>query len=139
MAEEVVMDVFAKAMSRWTLFSRAEHPNAYLRQMVVNLCRSRGRRKSLEKRWVERLKHEAKESFESGPEVHGIDAHVWAAVRQLPQRQRTCVVLRYLDDLSEPEIAAVLDIPVGTVKSQLSRARKKLAGLLGAEIAEDEG
>lgn len=139
MAEEVVMDVFAKAMSRWTLFSRAEHPTAYLRQMVVNLCRSRVRRKVLERRWTETFERDARDALDQGPEEHGLDRHVWAAVKALPMRQRACIVLRYLEDLSEPEIAGVLEIPLGTVKSQLSRARRKLADSLGADIAEAPG
>ena len=53
------------------------------------------------------------------------------AVRALPERQRAAVVLRYYDDLSESQIAEVLDCSVGTVKSQLSKARSKLEATLG--------
>jgi RNA polymerase sigma factor (sigma-70 family) len=63
-----------------------------------------------------------------------MDIDIWKAVQALPERQRIVVVLRYLEDLSEPEIAEVIDLPVGTVKSQLSRARRKLADKLGSSI-----
>jgi RNA polymerase sigma factor (sigma-70 family) len=63
---------------------------------------------------------------------------VWSAVTKLPDRQRVCVVLRYMEDLTEPEIAEVLDCPVGTVKSQLSRGRAKLARLLGSDFLVGE-
>jgi len=136
LAEEIVMEAFAKAMTKWSLFSKVEHPPAYMRQIVVNLCRSKVRRKILERRVSEKFQREARDEIVHGADTHGDELGVWAAVRRLPERQRACVVLRYLDDLSEPEVAEVLDIPVGTVKSQLSRARRKLSDWLGADIEE---
>jgi RNA polymerase sigma factor (sigma-70 family) len=55
-----------------------------------------------------------------------------AAVRRLPQRQRACVVLRYHAGLGEAEIAAELEISVGSVKTHLHRARGALAEHLGS-------
>ena len=54
-------------------------------------------------------------------------ALVDVAIRRLPKRQRTVVVLRYFEDLSERQVADVLGCSVGTVKSQASRALAKLA------------
>jgi RNA polymerase sigma-70 factor (ECF subfamily) len=55
---------------------------------------------------------------------------MWAAVRQLPSRQRAVIVLRYYEDLSEAEVARLLGLPLGTVKSLgrrgLSRLRRRL-------------
>lgn len=127
-AEEVVMEAFAKAMTKWNLFSRAEHPHAYMRQIVVNLCRSKIRRFVLERKVTEMFKHdEERREPVPGVEAHGLNMDVWAAVMKLPERQRACVVLRYLEDMTEPEVAEVLNVPVGTVKSQLNRARGKLS------------
>lgn len=137
-AEEIVMEAFEKAMSKWRLFSQADHPGAYLRQMVVNGCRSKVRRKMLERRVSEVFKREEKEAVIQGVEDHGVNLDIWDAVQRLPQRQRICVVLRYLEDLSEPEIADTLQIPVGTVKSQLSRGRKRLGDFLGADFMVGE-
>jgi RNA polymerase sigma factor (sigma-70 family) len=64
-------------------------------------------------------------------ESHETNRLVMEAVRALPERQRAAVVLRYYDDLSESQIAEVLDCSVGTVKSQLSKARSKLEVTLG--------
>ena len=130
-AEEVVMEAFAKAMTKWNLFSRAEHPHAYMRQIVVNLCRSKIRRFVLERKVTEMFKHdEERREPVAGVEAHGLNMDVWAAVMQLPERQRACIVLRYLEDMTEPEVAEVLNVPVGTVKSQLNRARGKLSKML---------
>jgi RNA polymerase sigma factor (sigma-70 family) len=57
---------------------------------------------------------------------------LWAAVRKLPERQRISVVLRYVEDMTEREIADTLACSVGTVKSQLFKARRKLERMLGA-------
>ena len=58
---------------------------------------------------------------------------VWEAVRALPDRQRAAVVLRYYEDLPEADIADLLACTVGTVKSQLSKARAALARALDEE------
>jgi RNA polymerase sigma factor (sigma-70 family) len=127
------MEVFAKATSRWTLVRRADHPSAYLRTMVVNLARSKIRRHILERKVGEMFKRREEDIIDRTAEDYGMDIDIWRAVQRLPERQRTVVVLRYLEDMSEPEVAEVLDLPVGTVKSQLSRARRKLGEYLGEE------
>ena len=53
-------------------------------------------------------------------------AAVQQAVAQLPEEYRTVVVLRYLEDMSCEDVAATMDIPVGTVKTWLFRAREML-------------
>jgi RNA polymerase sigma-70 factor (sigma-E family) len=138
-AEEIVMDAFAKALSGWRSFQSVDWPPAYLRQMVVNACRSRLRRKTIENR-VNSFVHHRDEQRERTFDVedHGLGLDVWAAVRELPYRQRACVVLRYLEGMSEPEIAQTLNVPLGTVKSQLSRARARLAGHLGPGFMKGE-
>jgi len=58
---------------------------------------------------------------------------LWSAVQRLPIERRTAVVLFYYEDMSIEEIARTLDVPVGTVKSRLSRGREQLRQLLGEE------
>ncbi len=101
----------------------------------MNLCRSRIRRKAIESR-VNRETHHRDEMKTPAwdPERHETSRLVWEAVRKLPERQRACVVLRYYEDLPEAQIADTLDISVGTVKSQLSKARAKLEQHLGATL-----
>jgi RNA polymerase sigma factor (sigma-70 family) len=65
-----------------------------------------------------------------------------AALGRLPARQRVVVVLRYQEDLSEAEVARLLRLPVGTVKSTASRALARLREELGAvtgELAQSTG
>ena len=58
---------------------------------------------------------------------------LWEAVCALPPERRVAVVLFYYEDLTVEEIAKVLHVPQGTVKSRLSRARKQLKELLCGE------
>ncbi|MFZ5825227.1 MAG: RNA polymerase sigma factor [Bacillota bacterium] len=61
---------------------------------------------------------------------------VWEAVQQLPPAHRAVIVLRYYEELSEAEMARVLDLRPGTVKSQLYRARAALERVLGERSGE---
>jgi RNA polymerase sigma-70 factor (sigma-E family) len=137
-AEEIVMEAFVKVFSGWHRFRSVEHKSAYLRQVVVNLCRARLRRQTVERRVNEATHHERTHTVSPGSEATDLQLDLWSAVRRLPHRQRAAVVLRYLADMSEREIADVLDCSVGTVKSQLSRARFKLGAGMAAEEVPDE-
>ena len=124
-AEESVMDAFARVFARWQSVERLDWPLGYLRKAVVNQCRSRLRRARIEQR-ANSVFH-ARATREAQDQQHELRLDLWAAVKTLPPRQRMCVVLRYLEDLPEREIADLLDCSVGTVKSQLAKARSKLA------------
>jgi RNA polymerase sigma-70 factor (sigma-E family) len=139
LAEEVVMEAFATACASWRRFSRTDWPPAYLRQMVVNLCRSKIRRQRIESR-VNVLAHRAEEMRQTPWDPGRSDLHLdlWDAVRRLPERQRACVVLRYLEDLPEAQIAEILQCSIGTVKSQLHRAKQGLEKALGADASGGE-
>ena len=135
LAEEIVMEALIKTFSGWGRIRDVSRADAYLRRAVVNLCRSKIRRKSIEAR-VNAVSYRRAElnAPDWDPETHETSRLVWAAVRGLPERQRACVVLRYFEDLPEGQIADVLGCSVGTVKSQLSKARAKLEKSLGASV-----
>lgn len=134
-SEEIVMEAFVKAFTGWNRFRSVDNPHAYLRQIVVNLCRSRFRREKVEQR-VNALVHR-REQMRAEPERE-THMDLWNAVRKLPDRQRACIVLRYLEDMSEADIAQALDCSTGTVKSQLFKARAHLERDLAAG-GEDRG
>ena len=127
-AEEIVQDAFIR-------FARSpgqkDEPVAYLRVIVVNLCRSQQRRMLLERRVA------PKAPLLSGiPEID----ETWDLVRTLPFRQRAVLMLRYYEDLSEADIARVLNCRPGTVKSALHRGIAALRKQLGdAERASRGG
>ena len=132
-AEEIVMEALIKTFSGWGRIRDVSRADAYLRRAVVNLCRSKIRRKTIEAR-VNAVAYRRAErrAPEWDPDRHETTRLVWEAVRNLPDRQRACVVLRYYEDMQESQIADILGCSVGTVKSQLSKARSKLEASLGA-------
>ena len=132
LAEEAVMEAFSKAFSSWGRIRQVDRPSAYLRKIVLNMCRGKLRRRGLEQK-VNALVHGRSER-EASPEWVSKESDtrvdMWKALASLPPRQRVCVVLRYFDDMTDGQVAEVLDCSVGTVKSHLFRARKTLAELL---------
>lgn len=100
--------------------------------MVINLARDRHRRRVREIRALRRVGPAA------NSELIATDHAFWEVVAELPDRQREVVVLRYVEDLAVSEIADVLDVATGTVKTSLFRARQTLATRLGAEEVRDD-
>ena len=125
-AEEVVMDAMLKTFSGWGRIRDVASTEAYLRRAVVNGCRSKIRRKSVESRAAVVIKNRMRAPDEWADAGMEDRRDVWRAVTQLPERQRACVVLRYFEDLPEAEIAELMECSVGTVKSQLHKARARL-------------
>jgi RNA polymerase sigma-70 factor (sigma-E family) len=128
LAEDLVQTALEKAYLRWDRIELAD-PFGYVRQAVVNQHLSWVRRRP----WRERPSGDAAE----------LDQHLGAVVADpagavtrriaidtalaaLTRRERTVVVLRYVEDLTEKQTAAVLGVAVGTVKSANARALEKL-------------
>jgi len=134
-AEDVVQDVYASLHTRWGTVAAAESPLPYVRAAVLNGCRTVLRRRGIARRAgvVHRasLRDEALASAESEAILSEDRREVLAALARLPRRRREVLVLRYYLGLSEAEIAAVLGISGGTVKSTAARALAALARDLG--------
>lgn len=130
LAEQVVMEAFTHtyaARGRLRDPSRAE---AYLRQSVVNEARTVLRRRGREWR-VNEVSASLARSETAAPVEARIELErVTRAVQKLPEQQRLTVLLRYYADLPEAQIADTLNCAVGTVKSNLSKARANLARAL---------
>jgi RNA polymerase sigma-70 factor (sigma-E family) len=132
-AEEVVQDSFVAMHAGWHRLKDAEKALAYLRQAVVNRSRSVLRHRMV----VEKNLQTAPPDMPSAE--HGAFAllersAVIAALRDLPERQREAIVLRYYADLSEADIAATMRISRGAVKSHTSRGMAALRAALEQEL-----
>ena len=121
-AEDLLQTVLAKA---WFAWGRIEtDPEAYVRRALVTTYTSWWRRKWRAEVPSEVLPETASTRDATG-EVDERDA-VWAALGRLAPRQQAVLVLRFYEDMTEAEAAAVLGCSVGTVKSQTSRALERL-------------
>ena len=120
---DLVHDAMVRALIHWKKVRTYERPGGWCHRVVVNLCRSRWRRRSTERRWLARQRGD--ELVVAGPSVEALA--FWEAVRRLPERPRLAVTLYYAGDHPVAEVARILDVPEGTVKSDLSRAREALS------------
>ena len=114
-AEDAVADAAAKLLARWDAGSVAD-PNAWVYRVAVRSARrSRWRR--------------SKEPVEVGrretADIYG-DPDLWRAVAALPTQQRKAIVLRYLLDLTQADVARVMGVAPGTVAALLNQGRERL-------------
>ncbi len=116
-ADDIVQSVFATAASRW---SAINDPTSYLRRAVVNRAHDAHRRS------FRRTAPVARHGDVGEPDLDV----VWRFVDSLPIPQRAVVVLRFYEDLSLVQIAALLGRPQNTVRSDLRRALIDLRGSL---------
>lgn len=131
-AEDVVHEAFAKMYASFRRIEDRDRALAYLRSIVLNLSRSRLRRR----RTARNAEHLLASSGTVDEWAAGLSRpdrdRVIAAIKELPRRQADCVVLQFYLDCSEREIADTLGISPGSVKQHLSRARSRLAERLEA-------
>lgn len=136
-AEDLVQDALVKVFSRLRRGSRAApgvHPlegstsEAYVRRAILTLYLDEYRRR---RRWLERRHLVAVEDQVRGA-ASGATARadVAAALGRLSPRERACVVLRYFEDLTVPQVAEALGLAQGTVKRYLADATTTLRGVL---------
>jgi RNA polymerase sigma-70 factor (sigma-E family) len=118
-AEDLVQEAFVRAAPR-IQFLDPDAIAPYLSKVVINLWRNRLRRLAVERRRVPAGPHAVE------PEMVEDRDKIWTALKRLPKRQRACVVLRFYEDLSEAQVAEILDCSIGTVKSQTSRGLTRL-------------
>ena len=129
-ASDVVQDAFALALRKSGSW-RGDGPlEAWLWRLVLNAARDAGRRRLRRQRLGARLLQVT--SRPVVPEVSDESA-IDGPLRQLPPRQRDCVVLRYYGDLSYAEIAGVMGIATGTVGALLAKAHAALRAALAQE------
>jgi len=124
---DLVQDALERTLLSW---SKIADPDAYVRRVMVNRSVSVWRKLRRERPLSEQ------------PEPVGTDRpqdhELFAAVRRLPSRQRAVIALRYYEDLTEAQTAAVMGCSVGTVKSQANRAMAALRAALPTYADREE-
>jgi len=135
-AQDLVQDALVRTFSRERKGLTVVNAEGYVRRAITSVFIDEYRRGQ---RW-QRVQHLFREEEPSRDPVHAIEAgsDVNAALATLSPRERTCVVLRYFDDLTVPQISRHLGIAEGTVKRYLADAVGRLQLALGDIEAEDE-
>lgn len=123
LAEDLVQDAFVRLVGR---LRHLREPNAfwtYLRRTIVNLATSHFRHRRVERAYVERLAAAPEARSNKNDEL---DETMHRVLVGLPKRQRAAIVLRFYEDLSDVQTAAVLGCSAGTVRSLTSRGMQTL-------------
>lgn len=123
-AEDLVQGTLERCLVKWDRVRVAEDRNAYVHRVLINQFISSRRR-----RWTGERPAAVLPDQPGLDETAGVDESdaVMRALDRLGREQRTAVVLRYYAHLSEQQMASVLGVAAGTVKSRLGRALKTLA------------
>jgi RNA polymerase sigma factor (sigma-70 family) len=114
-AEELVQDAFVRVHAKWRSI---DHPRAYLRAAVVNACRNERRRRKVARRVAATSPVDAVD--DARPDL------LSDALARLSPDRRAALVLRYYEDLPVDEVAVILGVAPGTVKSMVHRALAQL-------------
>jgi len=123
-AEELVQDTLVRLYPKWELVVAADAPLAYVRRSVANGFVNHTRRAARRETTVEFLP-ERPDGHDRPAQLDDRD-ELWTMLRELPERQRAALVLRYFHDLADDEIGAALGCRVGTVRSLVSRGLSAL-------------
>lgn len=134
-ADDLTQEVLVSVYSRWSRLAGRGNVDAYANRVLVgkhvDALRRPWRRETALREPFDTVDDAAAAAFEA---VESQDAPLLRALASLPGPQRAVVVLRFVDDLTVDEIARLLDVPSGTVKSRLSRALDSLRTSLGPAV-----
>ncbi|MER6024767.1 SigE family RNA polymerase sigma factor [Streptomyces sp. NPDC001851] len=123
-AEDLLQSALFSTYKAWDRISDKAAVGGYLRRTMTNLHISAWRRRKLNEYPTEELPETASDTDAMrGTELRAV---LWQALARLPELQRTMLVLRYYEGRTDPEIAEILDISVGTVKSSIWRSLRRL-------------
>jgi len=117
-AEDAAAEALARAYANWHRVSELPYRDAWVLRVATNVALDQ----------LKKRKHAVivLPSTAEDEDTHALRVALWAALRALPHRQREIVVLRYIAGLKEEEVAALLGLSLGTVKTHVKRGRAAL-------------
>jgi len=122
-AEDLVQSALAKTYLAWDRIEDRTALDGYVRRAIVNTHISWWRRRRVEEFPMDEVPDRAVVDHTGGSDM---EETLRRAIDRLPQRMRAAIMLRYFEDLTEAEVAEVLGVALGTVKSTVARAMAKL-------------
>lgn len=134
-AQDVAQEAFVRAYRSLGQFDARQPFRPWLLRIVTNLAinsrRGAHRRETMSQRYERDVQEQGgRTSPEAAAEEAAFARRVWQAVAELSAQDQTLLYLRYFLDASEQEAAAAIGRPVGTVKSRLHRALRRLRGVI---------
>ncbi|HWF41562.1 MAG TPA: SigE family RNA polymerase sigma factor [Acidothermaceae bacterium] len=133
-AEDLVQEALARCCAAWRRHPVTE-PDAYVQRVMVNVLISHSRLRRLREEATANVPEAADSDLTS---QHADRDAVWRALQETAPRQRAVLVLRFYEGMTETEIAASLDITVGTVRSQTAKGLTRLRALVETTRTEDQ-
>jgi RNA polymerase sigma-70 factor (sigma-E family) len=130
-AKDLVQTALARTFAAWSRVVRRDDPEAYVRRTMINTLSNSRRRRP----WMESLVAEVPDDGVNDQRPNAVDARLVlvGVLRTLPPKQRAAVILRYGEDRSEADVAALLGCSTGTVKSQTAKGLAKLRAAMPSE------
>jgi RNA polymerase sigma-70 factor (sigma-E family) len=128
MAQDLAAEALTRLFVRWPRFVRQDHVDAWVTRVATNLAIGVVRKRRPQPRTDDRPSSDEDQAV--------LRVALAQALARLPRRQREVVVLRYLSDLSEADVATALGVSAGSVKSHLHRGLASLRSLL--HVTDDE-
>ncbi len=135
LAEDLAQTALASAYAVWGRVRRADDPDAYVRRILINASKSRFRRHRLSEQPSEPGDLPDPAVADAAADV-GQRSALLTALAELPPRQRAVVVLRYVEDMTDAQVGALLGCSASTVRSQAARALAKLRA--SEQLAEQD-
>ena len=136
-AEDVTQEAFLRL---WQFAPRWEHGTAHvstwLYRVVSNLCKDRYRRPKLEDLDIAKEPTDETQSPADKIDDHYRQKALYGAMSLLPENQRLAVQFRHIDELTNPEIAEIMDLSVDAVESLTARGKRKLIEVLASYKTE---
>ncbi len=126
-AEDATNEAFLDALEKWDRVAVMESPRAWVTKVAINKAK---------RWWLRRRRYIDPVNVESldVPVFDGAANHeIWEAVNRLSAKQRRAIAMRYIDDLTQADIASRLDVAPGTVSATLTQARSNLRAELEGE------
>ena len=130
LAQDLLQEALVKAYVAWPRLRDASKADAYVRRTMVTTAITWRRRRSFHEPPIDTVPDENEVDQSDHLAIRDV---LWEQVCGLPPRQRAALVLRYYEDLSEADTAALMGCSVGAVKSQVSAALDKLRARVGVD------
>lgn len=130
LSEDLVQEALARAHRRWGKISSLDHPDAYVRRIIVNDFLSWKRRRASRLTFMADLPERQSGGAQGGDHAvaHADRDAMWQLLAQLPKQQRAVLVLRYYEDWTDEQIAEQVHCSPVTVRAHASKALARLRG-----------